>query len=250
MDKLIEMNAVCKNFGEIIALENVNFNLNANEVVGLLGDNGAGKSTLIKILTGVYPFDRGEMLIKGNSIDPQKYSVRTAREYGIETVYQESSLGEKQPLWRNLFIGRHMTNWLGYIRVKQEKDETIDVLKRLIGLKGVGISPDSFVGNLSGGERQGIAIGRAMYFQSEIIILDEPTTALSLKEVEKVLAFINMIKKDGKSCIYITHNIFHIYSVSDRFVILDRGKVVGNYRREELSVEELSEKLMLHARKE
>ena len=250
MDKLIEMNAVCKNFGEIIALENVDFHLNANEVVGLLGDNGAGKSTLIKILTGVYPYDRGEMRIKGNSVDPQKYSVRTAREYGIETVYQESSLGEKQPLWRNVFIGRHMTNWLGYIKVKQEKDETIDVLKRLIGLKGVGISPDSFVGNLSGGERQGIAIGRAMYFQSEIIILDEPTTALSLKEVEKVLAFINMIKKDGKSCIYITHNIFHIYSVSDRFVILDRGKIVGNYMREELSVEELSEKLMLHARRE
>jgi simple sugar transport system ATP-binding protein len=250
MNELIKMKALCKNFGEIVALENVDFHLNANEVVGLLGDNGAGKSTLIKILTGVYPFDKGELFIKGNNIDPQKYSVRTAREFGIETVYQESSLGEKQPLWRNVFIGRHRTNWLGYIKVKQEKDETIDVLKRLIGLKGVGISPDAFVGTLSGGERQGIAIGRAMYFQSEIIVLDEPTTALSLKEVEKVLAFINMIKKNGKSCIYITHNIFHIYSVSDRFVILDRGKIVGNYRREELSVEELSEKLMVHARRE
>jgi len=250
MDELIKMKAVCKNFGEIVALENVDFDLNANEVVGLLGDNGAGKSTLIKILTGVYPFDKGELLIKGNRIDPHTYSVRMAREFGIETVYQESSLGEKQPLWRNIFIGRHVTNWFGYIKVKQEKDETIDILRRLIGLKGAGISPDSFVGTLSGGERQGIAIGRAMYFQSEIIILDEPTTALSLKEVEKVLAFINMIKKNGKSCIYITHNIFHIYSVSDRFVILDRGKMVGNYRREELTLEELSEKLMVHARRE
>jgi len=250
MENLIRMKGGFKNFGEIKALEDINFELHKNEVVGLLGDNGAGKSTLIKSLTGVYPIDKGELYIKGIKIDIHRYSVKEARKYGIETVYQERSLGDNQPLWRNIFIGRHNTNCFGYIKVKKEKEEALNILTNLIGLKGVGISPDSFVETLSGGERQGVAIGRAMYFESDIIVLDEPTTALSLKEVNKVLNFVEMIKKNGKSCIYITHNIYQIYSVSDRFVILDRGKIVGNYMRQDLSVEDLSNKLMMHAKSE
>ncbi len=246
----IRMRGVCKNFGEITALENIDFDLGENEVVGLIGDNGAGKSTLIKIITGVYPFEKGELFIRDEKVDPLRYTVQKAREFGIETVYQERSLGERQPLWRNIFIGRHRTNRLGYIRIRSEKEETINILKNLIGLKGVGISADSSVQMLSGGERQGVAIGRAMYFKSRIIVLDEPTTALSLKEVDKVLNFIKMIRETGKSCIYITHNIYHLYAVADRFVILDRGKIVGNYQKSELSREELSDKLMMHARQE
>jgi len=248
MEKLIQMRGIGKKFGEIVALQDVDFELGKKEVVGLLGDNGAGKSTLIKIITGVYPFDGGEMFIRGTKVSPQRYTVQEARKFGIETVYQERSLGERQPLWRNIFIGRHVTNSFGYIKVRKEKEETINILRNLIGLKGAVISPASFVVMLSGGGRQGIASGRAMYFKSEIIVLDEPTTALSLKEVEKVLTFINMIRENGKSCIYISHNIYHVYSVSDRFVILERGRVVGHYRRSELSLEELSEKLMLHAK--
>lgn len=211
----------------------------------MIGDNGAGKSTLIKILTGVYNIDKGEIYVKGVRINPQKYSVNEARKLGIETVYQERSLGLKQPLWRNIFIGRHITNLLGYININKEKKETLNILKNLIGLKGAGVLADSNAQTLSGGEQQGIAIGRAMYFNAEIIVLDEPTTALSLKEVSKVLDFIRKIKMSGKSCIYITHNIYQIYSVSDRFVVLDRGKIVGNYKKEDVTLEELSDKLMM-----
>ncbi len=247
---MVEMKNIHKKFGEVTALRGVDLEVGENEVVGLLGDNGAGKSTLIKILSGVMPPTKGEIYIKGEKIDPKNYSVNKARELGIETVYQEKALGEKQPIWRNIFIGRHIKNRFGFIDVKKTKEETRKIMREIMGLQGEGARPDARVSSLSGGERQGIAIGRAMYFEADLVILDEPTMALSLKEVEKVLNFIEKVKESGKSCVYISHNIANVYPVSDRFVALDRGEKVGIYHKDECSLEELNEELIMATERE
>jgi len=241
---LVEMKDIYKSFGKVFALRGINLNVNNNEIVGLLGDNGAGKSTLIKILSGAQAPTKGEVRIRGEKINFKSYSPLAARYLGIETVYQEKTLGENQPIWRNIFLGRPITNKAGFINIDTEKEETNKIMKDFIGLRGVGVSPDTKVSNLSGGERQGLAIGRAMYFNSELVILDEPTLALSLTEVRKVLDFIGKLKEGGKSCVIISHNIPDIYTVSDKFVILDRGEVVGEYRKSEISREELIENFL------
>lgn len=243
---VVQMKNIHKSFGKVVALQGVNFEVGSNEAVGLIGDNGAGKSTLIKILSGVYPLTKGEIYIKGQKIDPNNYSVKKAHGLGIETVFQEQALGTKQTIWRNLFLGREreLTKHLGFIQLDKAKRETDKMMKELLGFTGGGVLPDSRVKTLSGGERQGIAIGRAMYFKADIVILDEPTRALSVKEVGKVLNFIKKLKDSGKSCVYISHTIANVYSVSDRFVILDRGRVVGRYERKEVSEPDLNEILI------
>lgn len=248
MELLVNMKKIRKSFGSVEALYGVDFSLYRGEIVALLGDNGAGKSTLIKVLSGFHRADSGSISILEKNIDISRYSVAEARRRGIETVYQEKSLGEKQPLWRNVFIGRHLSNSFGLIDVKREKDETMKLLSSVLGLRGAGLSPDASVGTLSGGERQGLAIGRAMYFGAEIIVLDEPTTALALSEVEKVLSFIERIKKEGRSCIIISHDLDHVYRVADRFVLMDRGQIVARYRKEDISLENLMSSMLHHAR--
>jgi simple sugar transport system ATP-binding protein len=218
----LEMIHIEKNFGLVCALKDINLTVGRNEIVGLIGDNGAGKSTMVKILTGVFPPTSGELHISGHKVDLGSYNVKRAHALGIETVYQDKSLGEKQPLWRNFFIGREICYPLGFINVKKEKEIAGEIMVKTIGFRGVGITVDSNVSKLSGGERQGVAIGRAMHFEAELIILDEPTVALSLKEVRKVLNFVHKIKAAGKACIYISHNLADVYEISDRFVIASR----------------------------
>jgi len=241
---IVQMTNIYKSFGGVEALKGINFTVNENEVVGILGDNGAGKSTLIKIITGLHSFDKGEMYIKGEKIDPARYSVKKAHQIGIETVYQEKALAPKQSLWRNIFLGRQVTNRFGFIKVKEEKELTNQIMREIMGFTGIGANPDSTIKTLSGGEQQGVAIGRAMYFDAELVILDEPTMALSLQEVSKVLNFIRKIKERGKSCVYISHNIANVYPVSDRFIAIDRGKVVANYKREDITLQELNDELI------
>jgi len=248
MDKLVEMKNIYKSYDGVVALKGIDFEVGFNEVVGILGDNGAGKSTLIKIISGVHSFDDGEMYIRGVKIDPKKYSVKIAHNLGVETVYQEKALADKQTLWRNIFIGRQITDKLGFLNIKKEKEETDKIMHDLMGFRGIGVSADSIIQNLSGGERQGVAISRAMYFKAELVILDEPTMALSLQEVKKVLKFIQNIKDKGKSCIYISHNIANVYPVSDRFVAIDRGNIVGAYNRKNISLQELSEELIRYTK--
>jgi simple sugar transport system ATP-binding protein len=236
-----------KYFGLVCALQDVNLEIGRNEIVGLIGDNGAGKSTLVKILTGVFPPTRGQLYVAGRQVDFKTYNVQQARAYGVETVYQDKSLGEKQVLWRNFFIGRQISLPFGFINVNQEKKIASEIMLNTIGFRGKGITVDSKVSVLSGGERQGVAIGRAMHFQAELIILDEPTTALSLKEVHKVLNFVHKIKDGGKACIYISHDIQDVYEISDRFIIMDRGKIVASIAKEEISLKALGEFLLEYA---
>ena len=233
-----------KYFGVVCALRKINLEVGANEIVGLIGDNGAGKSTMVKILTGVFPPTSGELYIAGNKVDLHNFNVKRAHAHGVETVYQDKSLGEKQVLWRNFFIGREIIGPLGFLNVKKEKEIANEIMVNTIGFRGKGITVDSKVSMLSGGERQGVAIGRAMHFEAELIILDEPTVALSLKEVAKVLNFVNKIKEAGKACIYISHAMADVYEISDRFVIMDRAEIVANIAKKDISLKALDEFLL------
>jgi simple sugar transport system ATP-binding protein len=246
-DFALRMVNIEKYFGLVCALKNISLEVGRNEIVGLVGDNGAGKSTVVKILSGVFPPTRGELYVAGRKVDFRNYSVKRAHQYGIETVYQDKSLGEKQVLWRNFFIGRQITNRFGFIDVKKQKEIANEIMTRTIGFRGRGITVDSTVSKLSGGERQGVAIGRAMHFDAELIVLDEPTVALSLKEVGKVLNFVRKIKEGGKACIYISHNIQDVFDIADRFVVLDRGEVVGNLRKTDITRKDLDDYLLNYA---
>ncbi len=248
-EHVVKMVDIEKYFGKIAALRGINFEVGANEVVGLIGDNGAGKSTLIKIITGVFPPSGGEMYIRDKKVDTSKYNVKKAHQLGIETVYQDKSLGEKQPLWRNFFIGRQIKNRFGFINVKKEKEIAHNIMMNVIGFRGAGITVDSTVSKLSGGERQGVCIGRAMYFDADLIILDEPTVALSLKEVQKVIDFVNKIKQSGRACIYISHMLSHVYMIADRFYVLDRGKIITSIKKNQISLTKLNDFLLKYANK-
>lgn len=241
MNKLLEMRGIRKSFGSVRALRGVDFSLDRGEITALLGDNGAGKSTLIKIISGLYAPDEGDVEINGVRVT--RFSVARARALGVEAVYQDRALGVSQPLWRNLFAGRHVKTRFGLIDAKREREAAAEIISRL-GLSGAGISPDTPAGLLSGGERQGLAIGRAMYFKAGVVILDEPTTALAVSESEKVLDFMRMLKSEGRSVVVITHTIEHAYRVADRFVILSHGKVFGEWRKDELTEHDLFARLM------
>ncbi len=241
---IVRMEGVQKYFGAVHALRDISLAIGRNEIVGLIGDNGAGKSTLIKTLTGVLRPSAGRIFVRDREIDLADHSVAMAHQMSIETVYQDKSLGEKQPLWRNFFVGRQITNRWGFIDVKREKAVAQEILLKTIGFRGAGISVDSDVRQLSGGERQGIAIGRAMHFNADLIILDEPTVALAVKEVRKVLDFVRRIREQGHACIYIEHNLAHVHEVADRLVVLDRGEIVAEIRPREMSVADLTEYLI------
>jgi simple sugar transport system ATP-binding protein len=238
---IVRLENVQKFFGAIQALKNINLAIGRNEIVGLIGDNGAGKSTLIKTLTGVLKPTSGRIFIRDREIDLAHYSVGMAHDLAIQTVYQDKSLGEKQPLWRNFFVGRQITNRWGFIDIQAEKEIAEEILKKAIGFRGKGITVDSTVKQLSGGERQGIAIGRAMHFKSDLIVLDEPTVALAVKEVRKVLDFVRRIKEQGHACIYIEHNLAHVHEVADRLVVIDRGEIVSEINPKEMNVADLTE---------
>jgi simple sugar transport system ATP-binding protein len=195
-------------------------------------------------MTGVLAPTAGRIFVRDREIDLTDYSVRMAHDLAIETVYQEKSLADKQPLWRNFFVGRQIVNRFGFIDIKREKEIANDILLNAIGFRGAGISTESTVAQLSGGERQGIAIGRAMYFNADLIVLDEPTVALAVKEVRKVLDFVRGIKASGRACVYIEHNLAHVHQVADRMIVLDRGRIVSEVRPQDMSVADLTEFLI------
>jgi len=193
MEKIIELKNVTKRFGGITALNKASLHVDQGEVVGLIGDNGAGKSTLIKTLVGVYGPDEGEIEIRGKKVF--NWTALKARESGIETVFQDRALCPQQSIVWNIFMGKELRYPFGFVREKEQVKEA-NRLIREIGFTSKLIDAESPVGNLSGGERQGVAIARAIYNNAELIILDEPTNALSLNETQKVFEFVNNVKKN------------------------------------------------------
>lgn len=245
-EKLLEMKNISKAFGAISAVKNVNFYIGQQEIVALLGDNGAGKSTLIKTIAGVHKPDSGEIYWKGQKVD--HWDVYTTRLAGIETVFQDKALAQEQSITTNIFMGRELINWLGFVNYKKQHAEA-DRLVREIGFTSALISPHSKVGKLSGGEQQGIAIARALYFNAELILLDEPTTALSLVETNKVFTFSRKARDEGSSILFISHNIYHAWDLCDRFIILDRGTVVLQAAKSEIGSADNLVRTMEHVAK-
>ncbi|MGJ8454188.1 ATP-binding cassette domain-containing protein [Pseudothermotoga sp. U03pept] len=230
---LVQMNGIKKSFGRVQALKGVDFEVGRNEIVGLLGDNGAGKSTLIKILVGYYRPDEGEIYFEGRKIAFR--SPWESRQLGIETVYQDLALVNLMPLWRNFFLGREIVKKIGPFRfIERNKMKQIS----MEALKEIGIfvrNPEETVAFMSGGERQAVAIARAIHFGAKLLILDEPTAALSVGETRKVLEHILEAKRRGISVIFITHNIYHVYEVADRLVLLERGEKIGDYKKKDIT---------------
>jgi simple sugar transport system ATP-binding protein len=244
---VIQLKNVSKTFGEVRSLSGVDLEIYPGEIVGLLGDNGAGKSTLVKTIMGFHkPDEGGEIWFKGEKIT--EWSVEKARSLGIETIYQERALCELQPIWRNMFMGREIRNKFGKLDVAKMRSEATQLMSEHMGFTSTAVHPDNTVLTMSGGEKQGVAITRALYFEAELVILDEPTVGLSLSETKKTLEFIQNIKKSGRSAIFIDHNIFHIYPAVDRMIVLDRGKVAGNYKKSEITMDELIESMYRVAR--
>ncbi len=241
-DSLVEMVGIAKSFGTVEALRGVDFRVAKQEIVGLLGDNGAGKSTLIKILTGVYTPTRGQIYFEGKPVFIN--SPHEARELGIETVYQDLALVPLMSIARNFWLGQEITRSMGPIKVldkKQMSDTAREALREI----GINIrSADEPVGSLSGGERQSIAIGRAVYFGKKLLILDEPTSALSVKQTQEVLNYTRAAKEKGLSVIFITHNIAHVHEVADRFTIIRGGRKVGDFYKEEVTEMEVAQMVM------
>jgi len=241
MTNLLELNGISKTFRGVHALEDVDLVVGENEIVGLLGDNGAGKSTLIKIVTGFHTPDSGTITWKGRRLS--HLDVQHARELGIETVYQERALADQQSLWRNVFMGRELTGRFGLLDVKAMRSETETLMREFLRFTSKAVTPESPVATMSGGERQGVAIARALHFEAELIILDEPTMGLSVTETKKTLDFVRQIKTAGKSCIFIDHNIFNVHQVVDRVVLIDRGRVAGEFNPKDMTIVELVEHL-------
>jgi simple sugar transport system ATP-binding protein len=224
---LVEMRNIEKFYGRIHALRNVNLTIRRGEIVGLLGDNGAGKSTLIKVLSGAVPYTSGQILIKGKEVTLRSTSDAIAA--GIETIYQDSALIPQLSIARNLFLGRELRTGPRFLdRLDSERMNEVarDLLKR-VGISK-NIPPTTPIGSLSGGERQAVAIARAMYFDSDLIILDEPTNNLGVAETQGVLRFVREARDTGHSCIFIAHNIHHVFQVVDRMVVMRQGTVAAD----------------------
>jgi simple sugar transport system ATP-binding protein len=238
-EAVLELSHVSKSFGGIQVLDDVSFRLSAGEVVGLVGDNGAGKSTLIKIVTGAHRPDTGTIRFRGDEV--RDLTVKRARKLGVETVYQERALAEQLSMWRNIFMGRPISNRLGFLNVRRMRRVTAGLMGESMGFTSAVLTPDTEVTGLSGGERQGLAIVRALHFEADIIVLDEPTMGLSLEETDKLLRFVSGIRTAGRSAILIDHNIFHVYSVADRIVVLDRGRVAGEFPASHYSLDQVTE---------
>ena len=235
---LLKIRGLTKTFGEVIALKDIDLDVDYNEVVGLLGDNGAGKSTLVRILMGVYAPDKGEISFLGRKT--RFRSPDEARAAGIEIVYQGSNLIGTMSIWRNFFIGKEETKRYGFFSLL---DVPSMKKKALASLEEIGIemrSADEGVSILSGGQQQSVAITRALYFDAKLLILDEPTTALSVRETAKVLDFVKGLKGRGISVIFITHNIYHVFDVADRFEILDHGIKICSLNKKDSSAEEIT----------
>ena len=239
MEPVLVAKQLSKRYGKVVALDNANLELYPGEVLGVIGDNGAGKSTLIKTMSGVHTPTSGRLLMRGQTVhfeDP-----RQAMQQGIATVYQDLAMIPLMSVSRNFFMGNEpVKKWLGFDLFDHERADqvTMDEMRKMgINLRG----PHQAVGTLSGGERQTVAIARAVYFGAKVLILDEPTSALGVRQTANVLATVDRVRRDGIAVVFITHNVRHALAVGDRFTVLNRGKTLGTANKGEITPEELQD---------
>ncbi len=234
---VVELRDIVKTFGRVVALSGVSMSVQAGEVMCLLGDNGAGKSTLIKILSGVFPPTKGEVRLRSEPVTFA--SPRDAQQRGIATVHQHLAIQPLMSVTRNFFLGREPTIGWGPLKrldVATARRVAVEEMARM----GIEIrDPDQAVGTMSGGERQCVAISRAVYFGAEVLILDEPTAALGVRQAGTVLRYVAQARARGLAVILITHNVHHAYPVADAFTILRRGRSYGTFRKTDVSREEV-----------
>jgi simple sugar transport system ATP-binding protein len=235
---ILALRDVTVNFGNVIAIQGVAFEVKRGEIVGLVGDNGAGKSTLVKVMNGYYAPGRGVIHFKGRPV--WFSSPREARSLGIETVYQDLALIPALSMWRNFFLGRELkAGPFKFLAMGRMREITMANLQEM-GLTRLR-SPDEPVDILSGGERQALAIARARYFGGSLLLLDEPTSALSVKETEKVSEAVQIARKDGLGVVIIDHNIAHVHRICDRIVIMESGRVIHSVRRDDVSAQHVAD---------
>jgi simple sugar transport system ATP-binding protein len=235
---MLEMRGICKGYGPVQALSNLDFKIGESEIVGLLGDNGAGKSTLIKMMSGIVPADQGKIFWKGK--ETQLRTRRESEQLGIETIYQDTALVDTMSITRNIFLGREITNWIGLMKHREMRTIAADVLQSAVQIGGIE-SPDKLVGELSGGQKQAVAIARAVFFKRNLLLLDEPTSALSVRATEALLEYIRQVKTDGVSSVLVTHNLYHAYQVCDRFVVMSHGQKTLDILKEETTIDQLTQ---------
>lgn len=236
---MIRCEKLNKWYGGIHALIDVSVDIKKGESVGLVGDNGAGKSTFIKILSGVHKQDSGSFYFDGKLTHLK--NAKDSMRLGIETIYQDSALAPTLSIARNLFVGREPTNYnigsFGLMDRSKMATEALEAIKKVeLDLR----SAEDLVETLSGGERQGVVIARALYFRTKVLIMDEPTNHLSVKETAKVLNWIEKLKSEGTTCVFITHNLHHVYPVSDRLIVFARGEKIADVYKKDTSIEELT----------
>ena len=235
---ILSVRNVSKAFGAVQALNRVSFEVHPGEVVALAGDNGAGKSTIIKAISGVFRHDEGEILLDGKSIDfatPQE-----ARDKGIETIYQDLALADNLSIGENIFLGREPKRlWLGVLPILDRANMAVAAKAAMASLDFHVTRLDAPVAAFSGGQRQAIAIGRAIYWNARLVIMDEPTAALGVPEQRRVLALIKSLRAQGKGIIFISHNLRDIFEVADEIVVLRRGENSGNRKPSETTQDEI-----------
>jgi simple sugar transport system ATP-binding protein len=237
MTHLLEAERISKYYGNVRALNDISAHVDAGEVTCILGDNGAGKSSFIKILSGVHPPDAGRLVVDGEEVHFS--SPRDARGLGIATVYQDLAMVPLMSIWRNFFLGAEPRKRIGPMQWFDAATAK-SIVRRELREMGIDIrDPDQSVGTLSGGERQSVAIARAVHFGARVLILDEPTSALGVKQAGVVLKYVLQARERGVAVIFITHNPHHAYPVGDRFVILNRGQSLGNFAKSEIDQQEL-----------
>ncbi|MFH8366794.1 ATP-binding cassette domain-containing protein [Streptomyces sp. NPDC018031] len=241
MTPLVELDGVAKHYGSVRALEGVSLQVRAGEITCVLGDNGAGKSTLIKIISGLHRHDAGTLRIAGE--ETALGSPREALDRGIATVYQDLAVVPLMPVWRNFFLGSEPTRGRGPFRrldvAAMRATTRAELLRMGIDLRDV----DQPIGTLSGGERQCVAIARAVYFGARVLVLDEPTAALGVKQSGVVLKYVAAARDAGLGVVLITHNPHHAYLVGDHFVLLKRGAMAGSHAKAEIALEELTRQM-------
>jgi simple sugar transport system ATP-binding protein len=241
-EPLLELRGISKTYGRANALDDVSFYVGKGEILGLLGDNGAGKSTLVKTMSGVVKPDAGDILWDGKQV--QLHNRHDSTNLGIEVIYQDAGLVNSLTIARNIFLGREPCWPGGFMRKRYMRTVAAEILDEVVAIKGID-SPDKLVGSLSGGQRQAVAIARAVHFNRSLLVLDEPTSALAARATHALFDYLRALRAKGLSSVLVTHDLFDAYRICDRFVVMSHGRVALEATHDQTSIEELVQTVSL-----